>query len=76
MVARFLSGLKPPIQDALSLHQMWTVSEAYNRALMFEKKLARRAFVQFQAYGGSRSTQVSIEGRPTTNSAQLSRLTV
>ena len=45
MVARFLSGLKPPIQDALSLHQLWSVSEAYNRALMFEKQLARKAFV-------------------------------
>ena len=37
---------------------------------MFEKQLARKAFVQFQAYGGSRSTQVSTQGRPTTNSAQ------
>ena len=37
MVARFLCGLKPPIQDALSLHQLWFVSEAYNRDLMFEK---------------------------------------
>ena len=70
MVARFLSGLKPPIQDALSLHQLWSVSEAYNRALMFEKQLARKAFVKFQAYGGIRSTQVSTQGRPTTNSAQ------
>nr|POE91220.1 hypothetical protein CFP56_40462 [Quercus suber] len=45
IVARFLSGLKPPIQDALSLHQLWIVSEAYNEALMFKKQLARRAFV-------------------------------
>ena len=36
---------------------------------MFEKQPARKAFVQFQAYGGSRSTQVSTQGRPTTNSA-------
>ena len=70
MVARFLNGLKPPIQDALSLHQLWTVFEAYNRALTFEKQLARRAFMQFQAYGDSKSTQVSAQGRPTTNSAQ------
>ena len=70
MVARFLSGLKPPIQDVLSLYQLWTLFEAYNRVLMFEKQLARRAFVQFQAYGGGRSTQVSTQGRPTTNSAQ------
>ena len=70
LVARFLSGLKPPIQDALSLHQLWYISKAYNRALMFEKQLERKAFVQFQAYGGSRSTQVSTQGRPTTNSAK------
>ena len=70
MVARFLSGLKPPIQDALSLHRLWSVFEAYNRALMFEKQLARKTFVQFQAHGGSKSTQVSTQGRPTTNSAQ------
>ena len=61
MVARFLSGLKPSIQDALSLHQLWTISEAYNRALMFEKQLARRGFVQCPAYSGSRSTQVSTQ---------------
>ena len=70
MVARFLSGLKPPIQDALSMHQLWSVSKAYNRVLIFKKQLARKAFVQFQAYGGSKSTQVSTQGRPTTTSAQ------
>ena len=70
MVAKFLSGLKPRIRDTLSLHQLWSVSKAYYRTLMFEKQLARKAFVQFQAYGGSRSTQVSTQGRPTTNSAQ------
>ena len=69
MIARFLSGLKTLIQDALSLHQLWSVFEAYNKALMFERQLARKAFVQFQAYGGSKSTQVSTQGRPTTNSA-------
>ena len=70
MVARFLSGLKSSIQDALSLHQLWSVSKAYNRALMFERQLERKAFVQFQAYGCSRSIQVSTQGSPTTNSAQ------
>ena len=53
MIARFLNSLKTLIQDALSLHQLWSISEAYNKALMFEKQLARKAFVQFQAYGGS-----------------------
>ena len=56
MIARFLSGLKTLIQDALSLHQLWSVFEAYNKALMFERQLAIKAFVQFQAYGGSKST--------------------
>ena len=69
MIARFLSGLKILIQDALSLHQLWSVFEAYNKALIFERQLARKAFMQFQAYGGSKSTQVSTQGRPTTNSA-------
>ena len=69
MIARFLSGLKTLIQDALSLHQLWSVFEAYNKALMFERQLARKAFVQFQAYSGSKSTQVNTQGRPTTNSA-------
>ena len=41
MAARFLSGLKPPIQDALSMHQLWYVSKAYNRVLIFKKQLAR-----------------------------------
>ena len=69
MIARFLNSLKTLIQDALSLHQLWSISEAYNKALMFEKQLARKAFVQFQAYGGSWSTQVSTQGRLTTNNA-------
>ena len=37
---------------------------------MYERQLERKAFVQFQAYGGSRSIQVSTQGSPTTNSAQ------
>ena len=45
MAARFLSGLKPPIQDALSMHPLWYVSEAYNRVLISKKQLARKAFV-------------------------------
>lgn len=47
MIARFLSGLKSSIQDALSLHQLWSISKAYNRALMYERQLERKAFVQF-----------------------------
>jgi hypothetical protein len=29
MVARYLEGLRQPLQDALSLHSLWTISEAY-----------------------------------------------
>ena len=76
MVARFLSGLKPPIQDALSLHQLWSVSEAYNRALMFEKQFARKAFVQFQAYGGIKVPKSAIKEGQLLIVHNLSRLRV
>ncbi len=42
LVARFISGLKVPIQDLLVLHICYTLSQAYNRALMVEKQLVRR----------------------------------
>ncbi|KAK4581406.1 hypothetical protein RGQ29_024882 [Quercus rubra] len=34
MVARYLSVLKPSIQDVLGLQSLWNVSVAYNRALL------------------------------------------
>ena len=42
LVARFISGLKIHIQDVLCLHTCWTVSEAFNRALLIEKQKSRR----------------------------------
>ena len=42
LVARFISGLKVLIQDLLVLHICYTLSQAYNRALMVEKQLVRR----------------------------------
>uniref|UniRef100_A0A2N9F6N0 Reverse transcriptase n=1 Tax=Fagus sylvatica TaxID=28930 RepID=A0A2N9F6N0_FAGSY len=40
-VARFISGLKLNIQDQLVFHTCWTLSQAYNRALMVEKQLVQ-----------------------------------
>ena len=42
-VARFISGLKISIQDQLVFHTCWSLSQAYNRALMVEKQLARKS---------------------------------
>ncbi|XP_065620600.1 uncharacterized protein LOC136063732 [Quercus suber] len=55
MVARYLSGLKPSIQDVLSLQSLWNVSKAYNRALLVEKQQTRPALRSGQ--WGSRSGQ-------------------
>lgn len=65
-MARYLSGLKPAFQDILSFHSIWTVSEAYNRYLMIEKQIARRAYMQSQSFGKARSTTVNNLGGPTT----------
>jgi hypothetical protein len=46
MVARYLGGLQQPLQDAFSLHSMWTVSEAYQRALVAEKQQNKRPVVR------------------------------
>ncbi|XP_062146790.1 uncharacterized protein LOC133854571 [Alnus glutinosa] len=46
MVAWYLGGLRQPLQDAISLHSLWTISEAYQRALVAEKKQNKRPVVR------------------------------
>ena len=53
-VARYLSGLKSPFQDALCLYPIWSISEAYNQVLIIEKQLTRKT-LQYQSFGGARN---------------------
>jgi hypothetical protein len=46
MVARYLEGLRQPLQDAPSLHSLWTVYEAYQCALVAEKQQNKRPVVR------------------------------
>ena len=55
MVARYLSGSKPSMQDVLSLQSLWNVLEVYNWALLVEKQKTRPALRSGQ--WGSRSGQ-------------------
>ncbi|KAG5535889.1 hypothetical protein RHGRI_023610 [Rhododendron griersonianum] len=58
MVARYISGLSITIQDALAMQTLWTVSDAYNRALVAEKQEKRKFSRSGQQYqGGTKSGQ-------------------
>ena len=43
LVSRFTNGLREQIKDELSLHTVWTLSEAVNLALKVEAKQAKQA---------------------------------
>jgi hypothetical protein len=45
-VAGYLGGMRQPLQDALNLHSLWTVSEAYQHALVVEKQQNKRPVVR------------------------------
>lgn len=42
-MAHYVGGLHQPLQDFLSHHTLWNVSEAYQRALAIEKQKNRRS---------------------------------
>ncbi|KAG5521705.1 hypothetical protein RHGRI_034057 [Rhododendron griersonianum] len=56
MVARYISGLTITIQDALAMQTLWTVSEAYNRALVAEKQEKRK----FSRSGGGQGASSGV----------------
>ncbi|KAI0500296.1 hypothetical protein KFK09_018508 [Dendrobium nobile] len=43
LVARYIGGLKDPIQDKLELNSVWTLSQAVNFALKAETQMSRHA---------------------------------
>lgn len=74
-LARYLSGLRQTLQDALSLHSLWTVSEAYQRALTAEKQSNRRSANTFRSTRPQDSRPVQQEPPPlgNTNQNQVSK---
>lgn len=50
MITWYLNGLKPSIQDLLTLHSIWTISGAYNHALLIEKQQTRGSSIIYINY--------------------------
>ena len=75
MTARYLFSFLPSIQDILGLHSLCTFSDAYNRALLVEKKQhhsASRRGQQFQSY--SKADSSSNDGKGDNLDAKQSRI--
>lgn len=53
LVAQYLGGLQQPLEDVLSLHSLWIVSEVYQHALIVEKQKIRMSLIR-----SDQSTQV------------------
>ncbi|XXG62394.1 hypothetical protein AAC387_Pa05g0759 [Persea americana] len=62
LVARYLHGIRPAMQDALAVHPLWTVTEAYQQALAIEnvQKKSHMADLDQPIYGGIRDWYVMV----------------
>lgn len=71
LVARYISGLRQAIQDVLSLHSHWSVSEAHQRALVVERQQPRRNGVRSTPTTETRQHTVPQKGLDNVTKARM-----